>query len=81
MVIESLYTDYFQKSKAFIYPVLGVKRGSSVTPIETYMSWVGHYSLEDMRLICNYHMREDIDFINFEKFTFFKQEDTARRAG
>lgn len=69
MVIESLYTDYFQKSKAFMYPVLGVKRGSSVTPIETYMSWVGHYSLEDMRLICNYHMREDIEFINFEKFT------------
>jgi len=69
MVIESLYTDYFQKSKAFMYPVLGVKRGNSVTPIETYMSWVGHYSLEDMRLICNYHMREDIDFINFEKFT------------
>jgi hypothetical protein len=67
MVIESLYTDYFQKSKAFMYPVLGVKRGSSVTPIETYVSWVGHLVPEDMRLICKYHMREDAEFINFEK--------------
>ena len=67
MVIESLYTDYFQKSKAFMYPVLGIKRGTSVTPIETYVSWVGQIVPEDMCLICKYHMREDAEFINFEK--------------
>jgi hypothetical protein len=67
MAINSLYTEYFQKSRIFLYPFLEVKRGSSVTPIETFMAWDEQYSPKDMKLICLYHLRDDIEFIKFEK--------------
>lgn len=65
--IESLFKDYFQKSRVFLYPILEIKRGSSVTPIETYMAWEGYYTPEDMKLICLYHLRSDPEFVNFER--------------
>ena len=67
MKIKSLYERYFQKSKVFLYPLLGIKRGNSVVPIETYISWEGHYSSEDMKLICIYKIRTDAEYKNFEK--------------
>lgn len=67
MKIKSLYDRYFQKSKVFIYPLLGIKRGNSVVPIETYISWDGHYSSEDMKLICVYKIRTDAEYKTFEK--------------
>lgn len=67
MAITSLYKNYFQKSRIFMYPILEIKRGSSVTPIETYVSWDEQYSPEDIKLICLYHLRDDTDFIKFEK--------------
>lgn len=86
MVIKSLYTDYFQKSRVFLYPALGIKRGVSVTPIETYVAWEGQYTKEDGKLICLYHLREDEDFRHFEKskllgnplFHDFKQVDDTK---
>tara|TARA_R100001460_G_C3554566_1_gene175403 strand:- start:1940 stop:2533 length:594 start_codon:yes stop_codon:yes gene_type:complete len=67
MKIKSLYDRYFQKSKVFLYPLLGIKRGNSVVPIETYISWDGHYSSEDMKLICVYKIRSDAEYKKFEK--------------
>lgn len=67
MKIKSLYDRYFQKSKVFLYPLLGIKRGNSVVPIETYISWDGHYSSEDMKLICVYKIRTDAEYKKFEK--------------
>jgi len=67
MKIKSLYDRYFQKSKVFLYPLLGIKRGNSVVPIETYFSWDGHYSSEDMKLICVYKIRTDAEYKTFEK--------------
>jgi hypothetical protein len=67
MTIKSLYKDYFQKSRVFLYPLLEIKRGSSVMPIQTYVSWEGHYVPEDRKLICLYHLRDDEEFIRFEK--------------
>lgn len=67
MAIKTLYKDYFQKSRIFLYPILEIKRGSSVTPIETYVCWDEQYSPEDMKLICLYHLRNDADFVRFEK--------------
>ena len=67
MAITSLYKNYFQKSRIFMYPILEIKRGSSVTPIETYVSWDGQYSPKDMKLISLYHLRDDAQFIKFEK--------------
>jgi len=66
MVINTLYVKYFQKSKIFLYPLLGIKRGSSVVPTETYISWEGKYSPEDAKLICAYSTREDSEYKIFE---------------
>jgi hypothetical protein len=86
MANVSLYKDYFQKSRIFLYPILEIKRGSSVTPIETYVLWKDHYTSEDMKLICMYHLRNDTEFLTFEKekllnnkhFYDFKQVEDNR---
>jgi hypothetical protein len=78
-----LYKDYFQKSRVFLYPILEIKRGASVTPIETFLAWETQYSFDDRKLICHYHLRGDKEFIKFEKdillnhklFFDFKQID------
>lgn len=67
MSIETLHKNYIQKSRVFLYPMLDIKRGVSVTPNEVYISWEGHYKPEDMKLICLYHLRSDDDFKLFEK--------------
>jgi hypothetical protein len=67
----TLYSKYFQKSKVFIYPLLGIKRGSKIVPYETYISWNDTFAPEDMRLVCLYHRREDEDYEYFER-TIFK---------
>lgn len=67
MKINSLYRDYIQKSRLFLYPLLEIKRGVSVTPIQTYMSWRDKYCYTDSKLICQYHLRDDDDFKLFEK--------------
>ena len=72
MVINALYKKYFQKSKIFLYPLLDIKRGTSVVPTETYVSWGDFCSTEDMKLICVYHSRTDAEYINFEKNVLLK---------
>jgi urate oxidase len=66
-MIKSLYTKYTQKSRIFLYPFLDIKRGVSVTPIETYISWTGLSKPEDKNLICVYYLRDDTEFKLFEK--------------
>lgn len=70
-MIEKLYIDYIQKSRLFLYPSLDIKRGSSVTPIETYISWKDNYLPEDKKLICLYYLRDDQEFKTFEKIKLF----------
>mgnify|MGYP003403385930 CR=1 FL=1 len=78
-----LYKDYFQKSRIFLYPILGIRRGASVTPMETFLGWQNQYSFTDRKFICQYHLRDDKEFIRFEKdillkhklFFDFKQTD------
>lgn len=72
MVINALYKKYFQKSKIFLYPLLDIKRGTSVVPKETYVSWDNTLTPEDMKLICVYHTRTDAEYVNFEKNVLFK---------
>lgn len=64
--INDIYVDYFQKSKVFLFPALGIKRGTSVTPIETYLEW-GDITVQDTKLICLYHIRDDDEFVSYEE--------------
>lgn len=73
-MINSVFSEYFQKSRIFLYPLLGIKRGVSVTPIKTYVSWEGKYAPEDRKLVCLYHLRNDPEYTNFEQSVLFKNE-------
>lgn len=72
MVINTLYKKYFQKSKIFLYPLLGIRRGTSVVPSETYLSWNDKYSPEDMKLVCVYETRNDREYKSFEANVLLK---------
>lgn len=72
MVINTLYSKYFQKSKIFLYPLLGIRRGTSVVPSETYLRWNDTYTPEDMKLICLYETRSDSEYKNFETNVLLK---------
>lgn len=64
--MRSVYTQYFQKSKVFLYPLLKLKRGISHVPVETYVSWDGVYSTDDFKFLCVYHCERDDKFQKFE---------------
>jgi len=72
MAITALYRKYFQKSKIFLYPLLDIRRGTSVIPSETYLAWNTSYITEDMKLICLYTRRTDQEYIQFEKNVLLK---------
>jgi len=67
MKLKTLNTDYVQKSRLFLYPLLEIKRGVSTTPIEVFMSWGDKYCFTDSKLICRYHNRDDEDFRIFDQ--------------
>jgi hypothetical protein len=71
VAIKSLYREYFQKSKTFLYPALDIKRVNSIVPINTFISWENHYAVKDTKLICLYHLRSDPEFRSFEKVKLF----------
>ncbi len=64
--LDQLYRDYFQRSRVFLYPALEIKKGVSVTPQQTYVSW-DKIKPGDRKLICLYYLRDDVDFKNFER--------------
>lgn len=66
-MLNSLYKDYFQKSKAFLYPALTISKKSSVSPIMTYIMLNNKYTEKDMKLICEFHLRSDVEYRTFEK--------------
>jgi hypothetical protein len=66
MAIKTLYRNYFHKSRVFLYPLLDINR-KSINPIQTYISWEDQIDPEDMKLICLHHIRDDIEFRQFEK--------------
>lgn len=64
--MNEVYADYFQKSKTFIYPVLGIARRSSIQVKGTYISWLDIYTDTDKKLICLYDDVESEAFKAFE---------------
>jgi hypothetical protein len=72
MAVKSVYNKYFQKSKVFLYPLLGFKRGIKVVPSETYLAWDPYYIPEDMKLVCLYHPKDVDDYKKYEKNVLLK---------
>ena len=65
-MIKQVLSKYTQKSRVFLFPLLGFPRTSVTNPVQTYTSWDGRYDIEHMRLICEYPNRADEEFKNFE---------------
>jgi len=85
-IIEDIYVEYFQKSRVFLYPALDIKKGCSVTPIETYLSWGDEIKITDNKLVCLYYLRDDDEFVQYEEryllqnplFEDFKEVDSGK---
>ena len=58
MSIEAVYNNYFQKSKTFLFPLLGIRKGLVTSPQITYISWEGYITVQDMKLICLYYTND-----------------------
>lgn len=63
--MNKLYAEYFQKSKVFLYPILGIAKKSSIQVKNTYISWGDAYKEADQKLILQY---EDVNTEAFEAF-------------
>jgi len=72
--MRSLYKGYFQKSKVFLYPVLGIARGISTVPEETYIAWPDRVKADDPKLICLYNCTTDPDFEGFRNNVLLKHK-------
>ncbi len=56
--MKQIYKNYFQKSKVFLYPLLGIKKGVRFVPVETYITW--SHDLIDSKdiLVCAYAIKD-----------------------
>ena len=61
-----MYRDYFQKSKVFFYPLLGIPKGTKYVPIGTYLAWEDEIDLNDKKFMCVYKQRGGKMFNKFE---------------
>ena len=68
--MKKIYTDYFQKSKVFLYPLLGIKKGIRFVPIETYLNWDGYFK-SDTDFFCLYNVPQTKE--ENKMFEVFKQ--------
>lgn len=66
MIINELYKKYFQKSKIFMYPLLGIERGN-VVPEEIYSSMNDKYTHQDRKLILVYDPKMDLKYETFKE--------------
>ena len=53
-VMKQTYNKYFQKSKSFLFPILGYRKDANFLPIQVYMSWEGLFTIEDRKIIVVY---------------------------
>ena len=65
-MIESLYTKYFQKSRSFLFPALGIKKTSNFSPSGTYIGLNSLIEPEDIKLVCAYKENQSEGFKIFE---------------
>lgn len=60
------YTHYFQKSKIFLYPLLGIRKGEDYVPTETYICWDNLYDVNRYKYIIIYNTERTLEFKLFE---------------
>ena len=66
--MKKIYREYFQKSKVFLYPLLGIKKGVRFVPVQTYISWNGYYTESMNKFLCLYSIDEgSSDFNEFQE--------------
>lgn len=63
--MKKVYSKYFQKSKIFLYPLLGIERGLEFVPANTYICWDTILNVSDYKLICVYENKNTLEFKNF----------------
>lgn len=65
-MIEKLHKKYFQKSKSFLYPALGIKRTAYAIPTATYISIEGSIGAEEAKLVCSFKRDDSERYTEFE---------------
>jgi hypothetical protein len=65
-MIKRIYSKYFQKSRSFLYPALGIKKNDKFKPTGTYISIKGLIEPEDVKFICTFDKQESEAFKYFE---------------
>lgn len=70
--MKSLYREYFQKSKVFLYPLLSIQRGISTIPKETYVAWEDRIHPAEEKLICSYDCIDHADYKSFRNNVLLK---------
>lgn len=65
--MDSIYSKYFQKSRSFLYPILGIKKGSYTTPTGTYIAIQDLIEADETKLICTFKEDDSKEFKNFEE--------------
>ena len=65
-MIKEIYTKPFQKSKSFLYPVLGLKNNIPYKPINTYLSIKDLIDIKQRVLICVFNNVDSDEFREFE---------------
>jgi len=66
-MLKNIYKKYFQKSKSFLYPALGIKKNSQFSPVNTYISIDNHIGVDECKLICKFKSNTTEKFKTFEK--------------
>lgn len=66
-MINTLYGKYFQKSKTFLFPVLGIKKSAKYQPTGVYLTWKNNITASDNKLIVVYKKEETTEFKKFEQ--------------
>jgi hypothetical protein len=63
----TIYKNYTQKSRMFLYSILGIPRGAIFIPVESFLSLKDIYQINDCRLICLYNQCNSDDFEIFSE--------------
>ena len=66
--MRKIYSDYFQKSKVFLYPLLNITKGVRFVPSQTYLTWEDQFDLSKYKLIALYKIDPNCtDYKTFHK--------------